>query len=172
MFVVTQSPERDYRQQSERRGHTARRSFVSAAARADLLIDQRKQRWHRKAENQHDEKDGLVDVDDVPRIPALGKRPKRAYAIAVGVIEQNVAEACETGIGVEQSPARRKIRVASFAAAQAPDSIHERDDRRGDDWHAEERMRESAMVIEGEGRSAEPAEDIAGGSLSGGRERG
>src|ERR1700689_4691513 len=129
MFVVTQSPERDYRQQSERRGHTARRSFVSAAARADLLIDQRKQRWHRKAENQHDEKDGLVDVDDVPRIPALGKRPKRAYAIA------------------------------------------DREDRRGDDWHAEERMRESAMVIEGEGRSAEPAEDIEVGSLSGERER-
>lgn len=59
-----------------------------------------------------------------------------------------------------------------FATADTPDSIYERDDGCGHDRDAEERMREAAMVIESEGRSAETAEDIEVGGLGGEREYG
>ncbi len=89
-------------------GHSPGRVFVFAAG-ADFLIDQGKEQWDGEAEKQHHEQDRLDDVDDIPGDPAFGERPERADAIAVCIVEENVAEAGEAGIQKKQSPARRKI---------------------------------------------------------------
>jgi len=167
MLVVTQPPERTDGEESERGGDSAGWKFVWSAAGTNFPINERKQRGHDKAENQDDEYDRFVDVDDVPGVPAFGERPERTYAVAVGVVEEDVAEAGEAGIDEKQTPAGREIWVTSFAAAQPPDSVDKGDDSRGDDRDAEERMRETAMVIEGEGGSAEAAEDVEIGGFGG-----
>ena len=171
MLVVAKSPDTKDGEESEGGSETAGRS-VAVAARADFLIDEREERRNDEAEEECDEQSGLEDGDDVPGDPTLGKGPERANAVAVCVVEEDVAEAGETGIGVEQAPTRREIGIASFAAAHAPEQVHESDDRGGDDGDSEEGMREAAMVIEGEGGATEAAEDVEVGGFGGERERG
>ena len=135
------------------------------AARADFLIDQGKQQWNGEAEKQHDEQDRLDDVDDIPGDPALGERPEGADSIGGRVVQQNVAEAGEAGIQKKQSPARRKIGIARFAAAEAPDPVDKRDHGGGDERYSKKRVGKAAVMIQPEGGTAEAAQDIEIGGL-------
>ena len=83
-----------------------------------------------------------------------------------------MAKAGETGIGVEQTPARWKIRIARFALTETPYPIHESDHGSSHDGNTEEGVREAAMMIEGEGGSAETAENVKVRGLGCERERG
>jgi len=56
-----------------------------------------------QSEREHDQENGIDDEDDVPRNPALGKRPERPDSIVIGEVEQNVAEAGQARVSVEQS---------------------------------------------------------------------
>ena len=65
-----------------------------------------------------------------------------------------MAESGEAGVEVEQSPARRQVGIFDFASAEAPDQIDESDYDQGVERNAEERVGESAMMSEAEGRAA------------------
>ena len=124
MFEIAQSPTGTNAKQCERGSEPSGRGLISTGpARTDFLIYQRKEGGNGKAEKQKCQQYGLDDVDNVPRIPALGKRPVGANSITICVVEQDMTETRQTGIGKQYSPAGRKIRIASLATAQAPDPI-------------------------------------------------
>src|SRR6266446_3558548 len=145
MLVVAKSPVCEDGEQCENRGQPS--SWHALAASADLFVDQRKQCRENQAESENDEQDGLDDENDVPGNPALGERPERAYSIVVGEVEENVAEPGQAGVGEQQSPARGKIGIAGFAAAQSPEEIDESNDYGGHQRDAQERMCESAVMV-------------------------
>src|SRR5258708_8692005 len=163
MLVVAKSPVCDYAEQSESRGYfSGWRGARAFAAGADLFVDQRKQCRENQAECENDEQDGLDDENYVPGNPTLGKRPEGAHSVIIGEVEENVAEAGEAGVGEEQSPARRKIGITGFAAAQSPEEIDESNDHGRDQRDAQERMSEAAMMVQAERGTAEAAEDVEG----------
>ena len=82
-----------------------------------------------------------------------------------------MAEAGEAGVEEEQSPTRREVRVFYLSSAQAPDKVYEEDDDRGIERHSKERVRESAMMREGEGWTFNTAENVQIGSLGSKRQR-
>src|SRR6266478_5344425 len=165
MLVVAKSPVCEDGEQCENRGQPS--SWHALAASADLFVDQRKQCRENQAESENDEQDGLDDEDDVPGDPALGKWPEGAHSVVIGEVEENVAEAGEAGVDEEQSPARRKIGIAGLASAQAPDEIDESNDHGGHQRDAQERMCESAVMVQAERGAAEAAEDVKVGGFSG-----
>ena len=130
------------------------------------MINENK-RGNNQAESEHDEQNGFDDEDEIPGDPAFGERPEGTDPVVVGEVEENVTEAGEAGINEEQSPARGKVGIARFAAAQTPEEIDESDDCRSHDGHAEERMSETTVMVEAESGSAEAAEDIKVGCLGG-----
>ena len=78
-----------------------------------------------------------------------------------------MADACKAGVGEKQSPARGKVGVARLAAAETPEKINECNDHSGDQRNAQERMGESAVMIQAERGAAKAAEDVEVGSFSG-----
>ena len=173
MLVVTQTPVGEDDEKSERGSELSlQRRMWAFVACADFFVDERKQAGKDQSQNESDKKNGLDDEDDVPGDPALRERPERADSVGGGVVEQNVAHTGEAGEGEEHSPARRKIGIARFAAAQAPDEVDEGDDSGGDERDSEEGMGKAAVMIQAEGGASEAAEDVEVGGFGGEGERG
>jgi hypothetical protein len=83
-----------------------------------------------------------------------------------------VTETGKASVGEEHSPAGRKIWVPRLAPSRAPEDIHESDYRGGHQRHSEERMSESAVMVQGERGASEAAENIEVGSFGGQSQRG
>ncbi len=124
VFVVAQSPQQH---DSGKREGGCNPATGTAVACTDFLVDQAEQRRNDQSQNQEGEHDWLDDEDDVPRIPLLGEGPEGAYAVVVGEVQQDVAEPGQTGVEEEQAPAGGQIGIFDFAAAEAPQQIHETD---------------------------------------------
>src|ERR1700692_458113 len=98
MLMIAHPPARRDAQEREDRGESAsRRGLRVLIVCPTLPFDQRNQYRHSQPQSERHQKNWFHDKNDVPRIPALIKRPERTHSIIVGEVEQNVTEAGETG---------------------------------------------------------------------------
>src|ERR1017187_3960495 len=154
VFIVAQAPQEN---DAGEREYGRNSSAGTAAAGADFPVDETEEQWEDQSQNQKGEHDWFDNEDDVPRIPLLGKGPKRAYAVVVGEVEQDVTQSGEAGVEEEQAPARGQLGVFDFAAAEAPWQVDEGDYDEGVERDSQKRVGESAMVGEAECRAAKKA---------------
>ncbi len=132
MLEVTQTPVGEDDEESESGGKLSlQRSVWTLVAGADFFVDKRKQARNNQPRTRATRRMGST-MKTCPRKSSVGEGPKRSNSIGGRVVEQNVAHAGEAGEGEEHSPARRQIRIARFAAPQAPDQVDKGDDRGGD----------------------------------------
>src|SRR5438067_13164382 len=95
MLVITEGPQRHHCKKSQRRGF--------APARKRLVA--REECGQNQPGDQKNIKCRLEDENYVPRIPLLPKWPERTYAVIVGEVEQDVADAGDIRENEQQPPA-------------------------------------------------------------------
>ena len=130
----------------------------------DFAIDQAEHGRSDEAGEQEDEHDRLEDEDDVPGVPVGIPGREGPHAVVVGEVEQDVAERGEEREAPEENPARRDGGLFSADMMEAP---AEERDHEGDHGRADERVGESAMVLEADQRPAESPEDVEVGGFRG-----
>src|SRR5438067_11764893 len=99
MLVITEGPQRHHGKKSQRRSLTPTRKRLAW----------REECGQNQPGDQKNIKCRLEDENCVPRIPLLPKWPERTYAVIVGEVEQDVADAGDIRENEQQPPSRGQI---------------------------------------------------------------